>query len=47
MPDPKETPKSIPNISPSVVLTKKFSKCLSPMPNKYDAILNTAKDLTN
>lgn len=37
----------MPKTSPSVVLTRKFSRCLSPMPSRQETMLKTAIDLTN
>ena len=40
-------PKSIPRTSPSFLSSKKFSRCLSPIPRIYEAIQNEAYDFIN
>lgn len=45
MPDPKEMPKSIASKPPSDLSSKKFSRCLSPIPKIYPQIQTAAREV--
>jgi len=47
IPDPKAIPKSIAIKLPSLLSTKKFSKCLSPIPRIYPHTLIAASVFIN